>query len=510
MDFTLAHTFAQRGFSMKHRIGLIGLALVGLGACQQQEPAAAPLAAPPPAQPLAAAEPPPAAAPAEAAKPAAPPPATADERAKWFKDCWAHFNGKDWNKFPGCYAENATSEQVDMGMPPLVGRANVIDKNAKVFATAFPDLVGESELTIVSGNDILSVVLLKGTHKGALPGPQGDIPATNKKIGYLAVQHVQTTPDGRLIAKERFMYDGGTFMSQVGLSPAPARKPLEQGWTEKPSLISSGSEAEKANLAALGAYTGAFNKHDAAALAATVTDDVTFSDLASPADRVGKKEVSKANEEMFKGFPDAKIEQTAAWAAGDFVVSTGRFSGTNTGDMPSMKLKKTGKAVNVEYYMVSKIAGGKLKSNWLFSNGMAFAGQLGLLPAPKAAKPGAAPAGKDPKAAATPAAAAPAAKDAKAPAAAGAGPKVGAAPAAAAPAGAGAPKAPAAPAPAAAAGPAKDAKAPVAPAAPKAAMPATPAAAPKDAKAPAAPPAAPKAPAAPATPAAPAKPPAMK
>jgi ketosteroid isomerase-like protein len=489
---------------MKHCIGLIGLALIGLAGCQQQEPAAAPLAAPPPAEPVAAVAPPPAAAPVEAPKPAAPPPATADERAKLVKDCWAQFNSKDWSKLSGCYAEGATSEQVDMGMPALVGRANVVDKSAKVFATAFPDLTGESELSIVSGNDIVSVVLLKGTHKGPLPGPQGEVAATNKKIGYLAVQHVQLTPDGRAVAKERFAYDGGTFMSQLGLSPMPARKALEQGWAEKLSLISSGSEAEKANLAALGAYTAAFNKHDPVALAATQTDDVVFSDMSAPADRVGKKEVSKASEEMFKAFPDVKIDQTAAWTAGDYVISTGRFGGTNTGDMPSMKLKKTGKPVSVEYYMVSKVNGGKLKSISLFSNGMAFAGQLGLLPPPKAAKP--APAAKDPKAAAPAAAPAPApGKDAKA----GAAP----APAAAAPAAAGQPKAPAAPAtPAAAAGPAKDAKAPAAPAAPAAPKTAAPAAAPKEAK-PAAPPAAapaapaPKAPAAPATPA---KPPAMK
>jgi len=187
---------------MKHSIGLIGLAIVGLAGCQQQEPAAAPLAAPPPAEPVAAASPPPlAAAPVEAAKPAPPPPATADERSKWFKDCWSAFNSKDFNKFSGCYAENATSEQVDMGMPPLSGRSSIVDRNAKVFAAGFPDLLGESELTVVSGNDILSVVLLKGTHKGPLPGPQGEIPATNKKIGYLALQHVQTTPDGRTVAR---------------------------------------------------------------------------------------------------------------------------------------------------------------------------------------------------------------------------------------------------------------------------------------------------------------------
>lgn len=388
---------------MKHSIGLIGLAIVGLAACQQQEPAAAPLAAPPPAaEPVAVTAP----SAAEPAKPAAQPPATAEERSKWLKDCWALFNTKDFAKFQGCYAENASSEQVDMGMPPLVGRANIVDKNAKVFAAGFPDLTGELQLTLVSGNDILSVVLLQGTHKGSLPGPHGELSATNKKIGYLALQHVQTTPDGRAIAQERFIYDGGTFMSQLGVSSAPARKPLEAGWTDTPALISSGTEAEKANLAAVGAWVEASNKHDAAAAAAFLTDDIVLSDLSSPADRVGKKEVQKASEELNKAFPDSKIQQSAAWAAGDYVISAGRWSGTNTGDLPSLKLKKTGKAVNVEYYLVSKLAGGKIQKNWLFMNGMAFAGQLGVAPALKGEKPAAATPAKDSKApaSATPAA----------------------------------------------------------------------------------------------------------
>lgn len=461
---------------MKHSIGLIGLAIVGLAACQQQEPAAAPLQAPPPAEPVAAAPAP--MTPAEAPKPAAPPPATAEERTKFFKDCWTQFNAKDWAKFQGCYAENATSEQVDSGTPPLTGRANIVDRDVKVLATAFPDLTGESQLSLVSGSDVLSVVLLKGTHKGPLPGPQGEIAPTNKRIGYLMLQHLTLTPDGRQIAKERFIYDGGTFMSQLGVSPTPARKALEQGWAEKPALVSGGSEAEKANLAALAAWTGAMNKKDIPALMALMTDDVVFSDLTSPADKVGKKEVQKSHEEMNKAFPDAKADQSAAWAAGDFVVSAGRWSGTNTGDMPSMKLKKTGKAVNVEYYMVTKFAGGKVKANWLFTNGLAFASQLGVLPQPKGAP--AKPAAKDPKAAA-PAVAPAAGKDAKA-----ATPATPATPASKDAKGPATPATPATPA-----APAKDAKAP--------ATPATPAApAPK-----AATPAAPAAPAAPATPAKP-------
>jgi predicted ester cyclase len=386
---------------MKHRIGWIGLALLGLAACQRQEPAAAPLAVPPPAEPVAAARP--MVVPAEPPK-AAPTPATAEERAKGIQACWGHFNAKDFPKLSDCYAENATSEQVDLGTPPLSGRQTIVERNTKVFASAFPDLTGETELTLVSGDDILSVVLLKGTHQGPLPGPQGEVAATNKKIGYLAVQHVVTSPDGRHIQKERFVYDGATFMSQLGLAPTTSRKALEQGWSEKPSLTSTGSDGEKANVAALAAYTAAFNQHDAPAIAATLTEDVVFSDMSSPADRVGKKEATKSAEELFKGFPDVRLEQTSAWAAGDYVVTAGRFSGTNTGDMPGMKLKKTGKAVSVEYYLVSRVAGGKLKNLWLFSNGLALAGQLGLLPPPKASKPGAAEKGPKPSAVGAPAA----------------------------------------------------------------------------------------------------------
>jgi len=365
---------------MKHVTGLYGLVLSLMAACQQQEPAVAPLPPPPPAEPPAAASPVPAAPPAELP---APPPATADERAKWLKNCWALFNAKDFAQFQTCYAEDATSEQVDLGMPPLVGRANIIERNARVFASAFPDLTGEIELMLVSGSDVLSVVLLRGTHQGALPGPQGAISATNKKIGYLVLQHVQTTVDGRSVGRERFIYDGGTFMSQVGVSPVPGRKVLEQGWADRPLLVSSGSEAERANLATLAAWTLAVNQHEVSALAALMTDDVVFADLSAPADRVSKKEVLKAHDDMRKAFPDLKVDQSAAWAAGDYVVSAGRFTGTSTGDAPSMKLRKTGKSVNLEYYMVTKLEGGKVKNNWLFSNGLAFAGQLGLLPPAK-------------------------------------------------------------------------------------------------------------------------------
>jgi predicted ester cyclase len=269
------------------------------------------------------------------------------------------------------------------------------------------------------------------------------------------------------------------MLGQLGLAPGPVRKAMEQGAAEKPVVIAMGNDAEKANAEAYKKYSDAFSKHDPAGMDALLADDFTFSDQAASADLVGKKEAMRGMKEIWKGMSDVRMDLTSSWAAGDYVVSSGTFSGTNDGTLPSMKLyKKTGKHVAVNCLSVAKFQGGKLKNEWLFSNGMAFAAQLGLLPPEKPAK--AAPADKGAAKPAGPGAAKP--TDASKPA------KPGAAPGAPAPAKPEAAK-PATPgAPAKAATPASPA-APVKPAAPT-------------------PPAAPAKPTPPAAPATPAKPPA--
>jgi SnoaL-like polyketide cyclase len=114
---------------------------------------------------------------------------------------------------------------------------------------------------------------------------------------------------------------------------------------------------------------------------------------------------------MFKAFPDVKLDVKSVWAAGDYVFAAGSWSGTNTGDMPGGKLKKTGKAVSVQFIEIDKFSAGRTKNIWIFSNGAAVAAQLGLMnpkPAeakgakaakPAGAKPVAGPAGAKPAAA---------------------------------------------------------------------------------------------------------------
>jgi predicted ester cyclase len=389
---------------IKWTLGTVGF--LALAACAQQEPPAAPAnppaeALPGPAPVAVTTAPAPAAAPAPAL-----PPATNEERAKLFQDCWALFNAKDWAKFPACYSESATSERVDTGLPLSTGRASVA-KAAQAIATELPDATGELQLTLVSGNDVASIVLFRGTNGGPLTLPGGaSVPATNKKVGLLLGQVLELSADGRSIAKERLYSDTGALLGQLGLNPAPHRKLIEKGAAEKPVVLATNSELEKANLALHPKAIEAFNKHDVNALTALMTDDVTLTEGSAPADKVGKAAVKKSYQELFKGFSDVKLDVTKVWAAGDYVVAEGVFSGTNDGNIPSWKLKKTGKKVSTRYLEVSKFAGGKVKNVWTLDNGMALASQLGLLPqAPGNAKdaPGAKPAAAKPAAAAGPA-----------------------------------------------------------------------------------------------------------
>lgn len=383
---------------MKRNLGSVAaLSLLGsLVACGQQEPAASPLPAPPPAT---AAEATPPAPPVEAKKEEPKPvPLTAEQKLKLYQDGWAAFNAKDFAKFQGIWADNATLQTLDMG-PPKVGAQAVAD-DARAFAAAFPDATGELELTLINGNNAVGIVLQRGTQKGDFQTPMGPVPPTNKKIGFLLAHGVEFNDAGKG-QKEWLAYDGGTVAGQLGLMQMPHRKVIEAGWPDKPVVIATGNDAEKANVTAFNQGVDGFNKHDPKAALANAADDLVFSELTAPADRTGKKESEKGMEEMFKAFPDVKLDVKSVWGAGDYVVAVGSWSGTNTGDMPSAHMKKTGKAVTVQFVEIDKFAAGKTKNIWIFSNGAAVAAQLGLMPPKADAKAKPAP-GKDAKTAEKP------------------------------------------------------------------------------------------------------------
>jgi len=162
---------------------------------------------------------------------------------------------------------------------------------------------------------------------------------------------------------------------------------IEKGWAGAPIIVVAADDAkEKANLEIVKKSNEAFNTHKVPDALAFWADDGLESDQAGDKDAKGKKELEAGLKTFLTAFPDVKLDVPNLYAAGDFVVALGTFSGTNTG--PLGKMKKTDKKVTGNFAEVIKIKDNKVAEIWRFRNGMAMAQQLGLMPAP-----GAAPAG---------------------------------------------------------------------------------------------------------------------
>jgi len=303
---------------------------------------------------------------------------TAAERAAWYQECWAHFNGKAWEKFRACYADAVESEQVGSSQPDAKGIEAAMAVNMG-FTEGFPDAKGTGELILVKGNTIASVSVLSGTHTGPFLGPDGhSIPATGKPIGFYQAHLAQTDASGSKVVKEEFYSDSGTMMAQLGLNPAPARPVATSKLAAPTVVIASGTPAELSNVDLLRAQMAAYNSHDVKGVDAFNSPDFVYHDMAMPADQNAKESLA-GTRDMFKAFPDAKLVPLSAWGAGSYVVVAGRFEGTNKGPIPAMGIKKpTGKTVSARYLDIARWENGKIKEEWLFYDGMAMARQLGL------------------------------------------------------------------------------------------------------------------------------------
>ena len=143
-------------------------------------------------------------------------------------------------------------------------------------------------------------------------------------------------------------------------------------------VVAADDDKEKKNVEAATKSAAAFTSHKIPDILATYTDDALESDQAGSKDWKGKKEIQAGTETLLKAFPDFKGSDATFFAAGDYVVMTGKFEGTHTG--PLGPLKATNKKVNGEFAEVMEMKDGKIAKLWRFRNGMAMAKQLGLIP----------------------------------------------------------------------------------------------------------------------------------
>ncbi len=285
--------------------------------------------------------------------------------AKTYADCWDAFNTRAWDKFKACYNADATSETVDQGKQ-LKG-ADAIVEDAKGFVSAFSDAHGEIQLTLVSDNHVVGVVLVTGTNDGPLKSKQGDMPPTKKKISLLMAHVIDIDPKTKVASGEWSFFDALPMMAQLGVikMQLPDAEPLAD---KGKVIVAKGDATEKANMDSHHAALDAWNKHDIKALMATRSDDVKWYEGAAP-HPLSEQELAGSLEAMWKQFPDSKMTPAGESAVGDYVIHFGEMSGSSGG-----------KAFKVKYFNVQHYKDAKVDAGWLFYNSLAMAQQLGVMP----------------------------------------------------------------------------------------------------------------------------------
>jgi predicted ester cyclase len=303
-------------------------------------------------------------------------PITGDALVQRSHDCWAAWSSAKWDDLTACYEPNAVWERPGSKLGAVNGAPAIVELQ-KSYRAAFPDETAASQLVLVNGSHLASVVLVSGKQTGALKLPAHELPATNAKFGLYETQLVQFDDAGK-IAHEWDFEDMSTLLGQLKPSKDhPVRQAVDKLAMPEQVVVAKNDMRESANLTAFKQLADAFNKHDLKSITSMLADNVVWSDQAMPKDET-KKELETELPQLWKAFSDLKLEVTDSWAAGDYVVATETFDGTNDGELPAAHVKKTGKKVSLPFVAIDKLENGHVTAAWVFFDRAALESQLGM------------------------------------------------------------------------------------------------------------------------------------
>jgi steroid delta-isomerase-like uncharacterized protein len=127
------------------------------------------------------------------------------------------FNDKDLEEFVA--NESTDIEFVIPGGITLRGRDQV-KEYMRLFWSAFPDMKVVATYQVIAGDTAVTEQTYSGTHTETLRTPNGDIPATGKRVQGRQVA-VQRMKDG-LVWSEHLYFDQMEFLGALGLLSSPS------------------------------------------------------------------------------------------------------------------------------------------------------------------------------------------------------------------------------------------------------------------------------------------------
>jgi steroid delta-isomerase-like uncharacterized protein len=146
---------------------------------------------------------------------------TAQDTTVFVRSLYDGFNRRDFSKILAMVADDTkwTNIPFDATFTGPTGYREYLEN----WTTAMSDCKVEV-LNVVVGEEWTAVECIgRGTHTGSLRGPQGSIPATQKKLE-LKFCEVLRLHDG-LVTEGRVYFDAATLMRQLGVMPTPVSVP---------------------------------------------------------------------------------------------------------------------------------------------------------------------------------------------------------------------------------------------------------------------------------------------
>ena len=146
--------------------------------------------------------------------------ATIDQMKEVLKKQLDAFSKGDWKSYRETLSERSVYEEEATGR--RVTGPDEIVRTVEPWLKGFPDCVGRIKDAIGSGDAIVAELEWTGTHKGALSGPFGTIPATNKQVRVPAVLVLRFEGDSSdRLAQIKSLVEGrlAAIMAEMGAPP---------------------------------------------------------------------------------------------------------------------------------------------------------------------------------------------------------------------------------------------------------------------------------------------------
>ncbi len=137
---------------------------------------------------------------------------SAEDQQRMIAEHWLAWSAHDMERVSALFTENLLYEDVTMG---AVNRsAAELRAFGEGFFSGFPDVTFELKSSFANGTSGGAEWVMRGTHKGALPG----MPATGKRVEVRGASVFEF--EGNKIRRCSDYWDMATFLRQLGLMPS--------------------------------------------------------------------------------------------------------------------------------------------------------------------------------------------------------------------------------------------------------------------------------------------------